>query len=483
MKKVEVYFLINLGAILSLFAIEGELAVYMSRQDDILKNVAQDKLNDLVEISNVESNYDDPDYYRLFFDVEGQYEKGSIEFEPSFTTTIVELDDGEAKIDEEFDWQLDSVMVEPYDFEGNNNRYVAKVKLSSVEETYLTQPYNVDLGVKFVPDIDSATYNQWSDAFGDYQVTDKLIKIIDSEVSREGSFSMNRVFDTPVTLIYMDGQQSEFFVMFDKEKYTVLRGLNWVIPFSVGGINSEADFNLELVSGKDFVGEITSGFPDMPRMYAKGVGTGNGGTIEVLGLRKRDKKSSITAAKVIVVDPQYSKAPEAKEIYIGEEHVFDSRVKDVDRDRISVEVTGSAVNRKKFDSYQAKLKPKSRGKVKFQTYVDGNPVENLAHEVKVRKVPPPKLEFKRLGKSTNNMMLTVTTYGNKNGKKAVVPLSGIYGKLDIEQAEKKIGNRRVIKYSFEMDEPQFGATTEIRIKVVDKYKAETISDNEFEYYD
>ena len=65
MKKVEVYFLINLGAILSLFAIEGELARYMSRQDDILKNVAQDKLQDLVEISNVESNYEDPDYFRL----------------------------------------------------------------------------------------------------------------------------------------------------------------------------------------------------------------------------------------------------------------------------------------------------------------------------------------------------------------------------------------------------------------------------------
>ena len=37
MKKVEVYFLINLGAILSLFAIEGELAVYMSRQNDTKK--------------------------------------------------------------------------------------------------------------------------------------------------------------------------------------------------------------------------------------------------------------------------------------------------------------------------------------------------------------------------------------------------------------------------------------------------------------
>ena len=80
------------------------------------------------------------------------------------------------------------------------------------------------------------------------------------------------------------------------------------------------------------------------------------------------------------------------------------------------------------------------------------------------------------------MMLTVTTYGNKNGKKAVVPLSGVYGKLD-EEPEKRIGNRRVVKYSFEIDEPQFGDVTEVRIKVVDKYKKESVSDNEFEYYD
>ena len=59
----------------------------------------------------------------------------------------------------------------------------------------------------------------------------------------------------------------------------------------------------------------------------------------------------------------------------------------------------------------------------------------------------------------------------------------IYGKLEEEQPEKRVGNRKVVKYSFEMDEPQFGETTEIRIKVVDKYKKESVSDNEFEYYD
>ena len=207
MKKVEVYFLINLGAILSLFAIEGELSIYMQRQDDILKNVAQDKLQKLVEVSNVESNYDDPNYYRMIFDLDGQYEKGSIEFSPSFTTPIVEVGEGGVAIDEEYEWELDSVEIEPYTEDGVNNRYVAKVRLASIEENYLNQPFNVDLGIRFIPNIDSVTYNQWSDAFGDYKVTDKLLKIINSEVSREGSFSISRSFDTPVTLIYMDGQQ------------------------------------------------------------------------------------------------------------------------------------------------------------------------------------------------------------------------------------------------------------------------------------
>ena len=479
MKKVEVYFLINLGAILSLFAIEGELAEYKNRQDDILKNVAQDKLQTLVEISNVESNYEDPDHYRLFFNVEGQYEQGSIEFNPSFTTSIIEVDGNEIKVDETYDWELDSVKVESYIDDGSENRYVAKVKLKSVEENYLNQPFDVDLGVKFIPDIDSVTYNQWSEAFGDYKVTNKLLKIIDKEVSREGSFTINREFDTPITLIYMDGQQSEFFVLFDKEKYTVLRGLNWEIPFSVGGVNTDADFSVELASGKDLVKELV---PGLPRAYIKGKGTG-GGTVEVVGLRKRDKKSSITSARIVVVDPQYSSPSEEKEIYIGEQYVFDSRVKDVDRDKISVKISGSAVNTKTFNSFEAKLTPKSRGQVKFETFVDGNVVKGLAHEVKVRKIPPPKLEFKRIGKGSNNLLLTVTTFGNKNGKKAVVPLSGIYGKLEEEQPEKRIGNRRVVKYSFELDEPQFGETTEIKIKVIDKYKAESVSDNEFEYYD
>ena len=110
----------------------------------------------------------------------------------------------------------------------------------------------------------------------------------------------------------MDGQQSEFFVLFDKDKYTVLKGLNWEIPFSVGGVNSDADYSIEISSGKDLISEL---IPGLPRAFAKGKGVTDG-TVEIVGFRKRDKKSSITSAKIIVVEPEYSSPPQDKEIYI-----------------------------------------------------------------------------------------------------------------------------------------------------------------------
>ena len=66
MKKVEVYFLINLGAILSIFAIEGELGEYMRRQNDILLEVAKDKLEAMVSVDNVNSLNSDSLYKFTF---------------------------------------------------------------------------------------------------------------------------------------------------------------------------------------------------------------------------------------------------------------------------------------------------------------------------------------------------------------------------------------------------------------------------------
>ena len=84
MKKVEVYFLINLGAILSIFAIEGELGEYMRRQNDILLEVAKDKLEAMVSVDNVNSLNSDS-LYKFTFNLDGEYEKNSANVEATFT--------------------------------------------------------------------------------------------------------------------------------------------------------------------------------------------------------------------------------------------------------------------------------------------------------------------------------------------------------------------------------------------------------------
>ena len=53
---------------------------------------------------------------------------------------IVEVDGDSIKVDDSYVWELDSVNVEPYTDDSNKNRYVAKVRLSSIEENYLNQP-------------------------------------------------------------------------------------------------------------------------------------------------------------------------------------------------------------------------------------------------------------------------------------------------------------------------------------------------------
>ena len=68
--------------------------------------------------------------------------------------------------------------------------------------------------------------------------------------------------------------------------------VNEEIPFSVGGVNTDKDFTVDLGSGKDLVKKMIKG---LPRTVLKGMGRNNG-TIEVIGLRTKDKKSSLASA-------------------------------------------------------------------------------------------------------------------------------------------------------------------------------------------
>ena len=134
MKKVEVYFLINLGAILSLFAIEGELAKYKRKQGDILLEVAKDKLEAMVDVNNINSLNSDS-LYKFTFDLEGEYDKESVDVTAEFN-----LNDTTA-LNDELNLTAKAVMKE--------GSYVAEIPISQFE-TFQNKRFDVSLDIGFL---------------------------------------------------------------------------------------------------------------------------------------------------------------------------------------------------------------------------------------------------------------------------------------------------------------------------------------------
>ena len=158
MKKVEVYFLINLGAILSIFAIEGELGEYMRRQNDILLDVAKDKLESMVSVDNINSLNSDS-LYKFTFNLDGEYEENSTNVEATFTLNDTSVSN--------MQYTVSSKAVEK---EGS---YVAEVPLSDFD-IYQDKRFDVELLIGFKPEISDQTLSDWADIFGSEKIASKI---------------------------------------------------------------------------------------------------------------------------------------------------------------------------------------------------------------------------------------------------------------------------------------------------------------------
>ena len=398
MKKVEVYFLINLGAILSLFAIEGELGEYMRRQDDILLEVAKDKLESMVTVENINSLHSDS-LYKFTFDVEGEYEKNSVEVKTKFTLNDTSVTDFE------YDVLADAFLID--------GSYVAELPLSKFD-VYQDKRFDVELSIGFIPNISQQTLNNWEIIFGSMKIASTIEKNISDKVSRDGSFTMKRNLDAPITPVPMEGQKTDFFVIFDKKRYTVLKGLVWEIPITIGGVFSNKDFEVSVTGGNDMISNLNQG---TPRTTLIGVAANNGGSIEVTGIRKRDSKVVNAKTKIVVVEPQWASPPDMSEIYTGERYKFDLRVKSLSRDRVSVRLSGSLQKApKNFDNSEISVGPyKETGDLKLETLEDGTVLKNLIYSIEVKKLPPPSITYKRRP-GTNELTLEVITYGKNKLK-------------------------------------------------------------------
>ena len=464
MKKVEVYFLINLGAILSIFAIEGELGEYMRRQDDILLEVAKDKLESMVSIANINSLNSDS-LYKFTFNLDGEYEDNSANVEANFT-----LNDTSAS---DVQYSVSSKAVEK---EGS---YVAEIPLSDFD-VYQNKRFDVELIIGFKPEISNLTMNNWASVFGSEKIATKIEKNISDKVRREGSFKISRKLDAFITPVPLEGQRTDFFVLFDKKRYTVLKGLKWEVPITVGGVYSNKDFEISVTSGKDMVANLEQG---TPRSMLIGTSTNTGGAIEVSGIRKSDSKVVTSKARIVVIEPKWASDQDIAEIYTNEKYNFDMRVKSLSRDRVTIRFSSTFGDKNKIiEKSSMSVGPyKKSGKLTFETLVDDTPLKDLTHVVQVKTLPAPSVDFKRKP-NTNELTLEVVTYGKSNAVDKLFPIGGISGKV-IEISTEKYGNRKLTIYRLSISRPAYGGLQSVKLKIKDKYGVLNEYENEFEYLD
>ena len=462
MKKVEVYFIINLAAILSIFAIEGELGVYMRRQNDILLEVARDKIDLMIEVDNISSIHSEL-LYKFAFELSGEYRKNSIAVDATYTLNDTSL--------KNTDYVVKSKAIL------KDGSYVSEFPLSRFN-TYQDKKFDVALNIKFEPDISNETMNKWSKIFGSEKIAKKIKDNISDKVKREGSFTIKRTLDSPITPIPMEGQKTDFFVLFDKKRYTVLKGLDWEIPVTIGGVFSNNDFTISIITGADMITSFDQG---TPRSIIKGSATNKGGVIEISGIRNKDSKAVLAKTRIVTINPSWANSQELNEIYTNEEYDFDFRIKSLSRDRVSIKLSSSYDKHNKvIENSSITVGPfKKKGLLIFQTLIDGKPLKALAYTVKVKQLPEPEVGFKRKP-DTNQLTLEVITYGKLNSVDKLFPIGGISGKI-VEISGEKFGNRKITRYRLGISRPAYGEYQSVKLKIKDKYGTLKEYENEFEY--
>ena len=466
--KVEVYFVIYLATIISFFAVESEVRRYKKNQDNLLLQASKTQIDNLIQISENSSWDGDYSNFKLDVFIDGDYSREKFNAIASFR-----FPQNEKSKNPDFRLRTDTLKL----VDGQQNKYSLQLKTKEFGK-YRNVEGEIELEVQYVPAFSEEKMNYWSEVFGGEKIANKIKRILDKKVKEQGYFSVTK----DIKKKFKPGGEgivTKFNLAFDGQERAVLKGIPWRIPVTVGGVFSEKDFVLEVTSGKQLIDSIKI---DHPRSYLYGRGL-SAGNIEITGVRE-DGKTAKDRIKLNLFQPQYEAESIVNEFYIDESFPFDARIKEVDSDKISVEVTSSLIKGGKlaFGSPNFEIGPfKREGNVKIGVYVDGNKVSSLNRTYKVKRPGPPQITFeKRVGE---RLQFRIATYGKKN-KLDGAPIvdEGLEDMTEYQKPSNPQYNVRYYYYEGLLKPPsETMGVVNVEFSVYDAYDAESIYENQFQY--
>jgi len=457
MKKVDIYFVIYLSAIVSFFALEGELRTKKQQQDKTLLQVASYKLRDLINISFSDLSDYENDKIDLKFKITGDFDKESFKSDIVFKRKSKDEKDSiqilkfPLKLTDSKDWYYYQATTDDF---GN----------------LFDKTFDVGLEVKFYPHISDKTYLSWIEDFGGTLPAKKLLKHIQDE--KEITINKNLNFKFSPT---GQGERLNPSIFFVDQEIILLDGITFKIPLIINNIPQKRlkYFKLNITEGKSFVKKIELNVPET-KLTMLGSESMSGRNLTIVGTQTNTGKTTTAKIKVKVIKPRFEVFNENK-IYVNDKYFFDGRIVDFPSKDISMKISGDFVNKKvngDFYKFPPFTKP---GKVNIQMYVYNQKI-GLKHSINV--VPPPPPSINLISRDGNNLYFEFYAFGNGN-EISFRRLSGIAGST--EMSVDNTGHKTIYKYRIIIKEPQKPPMQRIKFRLKDNFGERVVWEKSIKY--
>jgi len=415
-KRVEIYFVIYLSALISILAIEGELKRYKDNQKNILDKIAEEKATSIVEVNSTDNS--DGETVNLRLEIYGDFEFADGKKLVLFINE--DNDTTETFMETEEDNELFYVKIPKRRFNQNNT------------------PHNVVLNFDIIPNISESTRDKWGLDYGDFHIADKLIELINNK----GKININRKIDMSITPKI--GEVAKF-VLNGAGRINVIRGVPWNHEIFPGGIKTADGYQVNAVPEQE---NVTINKVGIRKIIIAGVSYQDE-DVTIRGIR-RDGDTDQFSFEVIVIEPRWDDDPPGPdEVCINEPLELNCSINRVESSRISVILSG--LRDEKIDGSIVKLDGLNRaGILIVDVFIDNN-INDRVKSYTVNVIQPSAPTAEIISNECNVIKVALTAYCTGNEITGMYSRRGIKNIMKMETIE--LPSKTISYYTFTVKEP------------------------------
>ena len=419
---------------MAFFGIDSEVVDYQKNQEKLLAQAVIGRLDNLVKLGQYEKISSD-NSVKFIIPLNGDYDPAKFEGELVFTNQ----NNSESEIITNLN-QTDTY-----------NIYSASISNDKLQN----DPYRVSINYETKPIITESTHSKLMDQFGREEVVEEMIDLLKEIEDVSGELDMALVYnktevdEKAVFKITPQNIGKDFNV-------NGIVGAKAVISFIVSGIKNNSDYKV-LINNNDVkrYGIAIKKDKDVGLLRLT-INRFKKGNLTVSAKRNTDGTVSNTSRLKFNVKKAEWKTMPSDEIYVGDTFDFDGTLKGIDgpadKNRYSFEITGTPFNNPLKESGWPTFsldgsKFKSPGNFSIQLLLDGNPISQMIHKVRIKKIPTPTITYKVKG---NKVTVIATAYGSKNKVKNMLFNGGIIAGTASSSVENFDGHRHSITRTAEL---------------------------------